>query len=259
MRSTNIWELAKDFPPITLEEMEKVRLMNRIDTKYTVHPECLYLLLEQMQGNYLIQEIQGKRICRYKTVYLDTQRLDMYLVHQNGHKNREKIRMRTYMESDLTFLEIKDKNNKGRTHKTRMRISSCRLSQNEGTGDFLRRNARYRIEELIPQLENQFERITLVNKDMTERLTIDTNIAFHNLRTNICQQVPELAIIELKQDGNRPSPAKNLLSAFHIHPASISKYCLGSILTNPEIKYNRFKIKLIKINKLTHSNYGLTS
>lgn len=258
MRPTSIQELTNEFPPITLEEMEKVRLMNRIDTKYTVHPECLLRLLEGMRGNYRIQEIADKRICRYKTVYLDTRQLDMYLAHQNGRKNREKIRVRTYLESGITFLEVKDKNNKGRTHKTRVRIPSPALFRHEEADDFLYKNARYRMEELLPHVENRFDRITLVNKEMTERLTIDINLAFHNLRTDISQQLPELVIIELKQDGNRRSPAKDLLSACHIHPASISKYCLGSILTNPGIKHNRFKVKLIKINKQIHFNHGLT-
>ncbi|MFA6767549.1 MAG: hypothetical protein WCR86_03905 [Parabacteroides sp.] len=35
METTYIQSLLKEFQVITLAEMEKVRLMNRIDTKYT--------------------------------------------------------------------------------------------------------------------------------------------------------------------------------------------------------------------------------
>lgn len=45
--------------------------------------------------------------------------------------------------------------------------------------------------------------MTLVNRDKTERLTIDTNIRFRNLHTGREQSLPDLVIIELKQDGNR--------------------------------------------------------
>jgi hypothetical protein len=57
----------------------------------------------------------------------------------------------------------------------------------------------------------------------------------------------------LKQDGNIPSYFKQVLLDMRIHPYRISKYCLGTMLTNPDVKMNRFKKKLRYIDKL-HSN-----
>ena len=99
--------------------------------------------------------------------------------------------------------------------------------------------------------------MTLVNRDKTERLTIDTNIRFRNLHTGREQSLPDLVIIELKQDGNRPSLARQLLADHHIHPGGFSKFCIGSVLTDPALKQNRFKPILIQINKTL--NYELFS
>ena len=80
--------ILKSFPSISLSEMEGVRLMNRIDTKYTTTSEQLVCFLRLLQKDYYIQEINGKRVSPYHTVYLDTPGLSMYLAHQNGRKTR---------------------------------------------------------------------------------------------------------------------------------------------------------------------------
>lgn len=180
----------------------------------------------------------------------------MYLAHQNGHKTREKIRMRSYMDSSQTFLEIKDKNNKGRTRKVRMPLPSINAWLLTKAKLFLCEHASYQLDDLRLQVENLFDRITLVNREKTERLTIDTGLSFRNLSSGKEQSLPGLVIIELKQDGNIPSHAKACLSQLHIHPVSISKYCLGTLLTNPDAKRNRFKKKLTQINKLANYSYG---
>lgn len=258
MNGQVINSILSGFHPISLEEMGKVRLMNRIDTKYTIHRSHLCRFLQELHGDYLVQEISGNRLSAYQTVYLDTPELDMYMAHQNGRRTREKIRMRTYTDTRQVFLEIKDKNNKGRTCKTRIPLPAIQEYKETEAMRFIGLHACYKPEKLMPQLENHFSRITLVNRGKTERLTIDIGLGFRNLSTNITSELPEVAIIELKQDGHVPSQAKQCLSEQHIHPVSISKYCLGTILTHPDIKHNRFKKKLIQLNKITNGIYGYT-
>ena len=72
--------------------------------------------------------------------------------------------------------------------------------------DFLSTNLRYAASSLSEQLENRFNRITLVNKGKTERLTIDTNLRFHNVVTDGYRFMDDVVIIELKRDGLVPSP-----------------------------------------------------
>ena len=42
-----------------------------------------------------------------------------------------------------------------------------------------------------------------------------------------------------------------MLNEFRIKKISFSKYCMGIVLTNANVKYNRFKSKCMVINKLT--------
>jgi hypothetical protein len=102
-------------------------------------------------------------------------------------------------------------------------------------------------------LNNHFTRITLVNKAKTERLTIDSNLCFHNLVSGINRDMGNLVIIELKRDGLQPSPVLEMLRCLRIHPHGFSKYCMGSALTNPDLQVHRFKPKLIEVNKIINS------
>ena len=96
----------------TLKEMSGIKLMNRTDTKYVTSYQILKEILLVARHDYRIQEVNGECNIAYHTIYLDTPDRDMYVTHQNGRIVREKIRIRTYVNSDLTFLEVKNKNNK---------------------------------------------------------------------------------------------------------------------------------------------------
>lgn len=243
-------QLLATFSPITLAEMASIRLMNRLDTKYLLTTADLCRFLELASTDYLVQQIDGLREADYHTVYLDTPLQDMYYAHERGRSVREKIRVRTYVGSRLSFLEVKHKNNKGRTDKRRIRIGSLRTLRTDGGADFLRLNAWYALEQLSPQLENRFRRITLVNRARTERLTIDCDICFTNLNTHRTASLTNLAVVELKRDGRVPSPVRAILRAMHIAPSSFSKYCMGCALTDNSLRQNRFKQRLRRITRL---------
>lgn len=252
-------DILRTFDPISLDEMEGVKLMNRIDTKYALPLRLLPAVLEAAKTAYYAQDIDGRRMATYSTTYYDTEGLDMYLRHHDRQLVRQKIRVRQYVDSDLTFLEIKRKNNKGRTKKKRISLPGTDL-QGETIGynkremwsvaDFIATKSRYRWEELAPRLSTDFQRITLVNKQKTERLTIDLNLRWQNIRSGSRRTYPDLVIIELKRDGNVPSPMTGILLAERIHPLKISKYCIGTALTTPDLKQNRFKKKIRSIEKL---------
>lgn len=239
-------------PPITLKEMSGIKLMNRTDTKFVATLEQLHSFLLAVQGKYYIQEIDGKRIASYHTTYFDTADYHMYSIHHAGRQVREKIRVRTYMDSNDTFFEIKNKNNHGRTKKKR--ISICGHDsvpqEHDNIIPFMAKHAWYTIDDISPVIENWFNRITLVNFEKTERLTIDFNLRFHHLKSDGRQQLQRVAIIELKRDGNVPSPALDILRRVRIKRSGFSKYCIGSALTNAMLKRNNFKERLTMISKM---------
>jgi len=171
-------------------------------------------------------------------------------VHHNKKLNRQKIRMREYVDSEQYFLEIKNKSNKGRTKKIRIRVPDDGVADQQDAVEFVDSKSNYQMTQLSPRLQNQFYRITLVNKAKTERLTIDMEIKFHNFKTEDEDCIRKLCIIEVKQDGNMHSPFKDYLEDLRIKQKSVSKYCLGMVLTDKNLKRNRFKDKVFYISKL---------
>ena len=105
----DILHIVQGMKPITLDEMSGVKLMNRIDTKYVVTEAQLRDILLRISGAYYAQEVENNRLSPYSTVYYDTPEMTMYMVHHNRHTVRDKVRVRTYVDSHLTFCEVKHK------------------------------------------------------------------------------------------------------------------------------------------------------
>ncbi len=253
-----IREELEHFEPIELEKMQGVKLMNRIDTKYVIPLSRLLPLLQAAEGEYFVQWIGQKRTSSYHTLYLETADHAMYTMHETRRKVRQKIRLRHYVETDDTFLEVKNKNNHGRTKKKRILVDSLDKNPDFHTlitpevEEFLKKKSWYTIDSLQAQMENQFERITLVNKGFTERLTIDLDVNFHNRETGNDANIGHLVIIELKRDGATHSPMREIMQEMRIHPQGFSKYCMGSALTNPSLRRNNLKERLMLVERLKH-------
>lgn len=242
--------ILNPFKPVSLKETGKVRLMNRIDTKYVTSLDNILELLKILSNDYLIQQIDGQSNMPYYTKYFDTSDTRMFYQHQRGKKNRQKVRMRLYENSDSPpYIEIKTKNNKGRTRKDRVLM----LSGSELTSyrNFFNLFSEYNPSSLIPQIENHFYRITLINKEMTERITIDTGLEFHNFTTKKSVRLSNIGVIEWKRDGrNCKSKLEEILKDLRIHPSGFSKYCIGMAVTNPALRQNRLKQKIRMINRI---------
>ena len=258
-----IRDILSSYEPITLDEMSGIKLMNRTDTKFVTNVGMLQRLLQIAKDDYRVQEIDDVRMAEYYTVYFDTPDLNMFRIHHNGHANRQKLRIRSYVDSNMNFLEVKTKNNHGRTKKKRMTMEGfdprqpqhdivfrCQDEQYEAYDKFLHKHLRYEPGNLTEKIENRFTRITLVNKAKTERLTIDSNLKFNNLMTGNKADLTGIVIIELKRDGLQHSPILAMLRELRIKPHGFSKYCMGTAITNPQLRQNRFKAKLRDIDKI---------
>lgn len=241
--------LVQKFKPITLEEMDRVKLMNRIDTKFAFSVHQLVELLPALSNDYRILEIKDTRTPHYQSLYFDDVDFSFFKAHHNGRTNRFKVRIRKYVESDLFFLELKHKI-KGRTDKKRIKTGDFteRLDEQQVTflNQYLAKDA-----ELKPNLWNSFNRITLVNNIDEERLTLDFNLQFYWEETH--HKFENIVIAELKQRKlTRNSPFYQLMKTNYIRPYRLSKYCIGAIelYNEKNIKYNRFKEKLLKLKSI---------
>lgn len=248
----DINSLVRSMPAISLDEMASVRLMNRTDCKYLTNVPTLIKLLRRAQDCYFSQEVEGERICPYATTYYDERdTLGMFRSHQTGHRPRTKVRVRTYAGSGLTFLEVKKKDNHGRTRKKRVEVDSLEAVMNGHMGEaFLHKLTDYSFDDLEPTLSNRFCRITLVNMAKTERLTIDFDINFFNHANNRQAEMDNIVVIELKRDGRAPSPVLPMLRDLRIKPAGFSKYCIGVSVTSPDLHLGKFKKRLVSIRKV---------
>ena len=156
------------FSPISLKNMDEVKLMNRSDTKFTFSVQKLPILLKKLVPFYDVLEIKGKRLHSYKSLYFDTDDRKFYNDHHNRRVNRHKIRFREYEDSGLIFLEVKCKNNKGKTIKKRMKVNKIPNTLSNDHQRYVTNIMGYSLPVSSKQWIN-FNRITLVHKKLKER------------------------------------------------------------------------------------------
>jgi len=246
---TDLHKILSGFRPIFLEDMDSVKLMNRTDTKYLLHIDQLEKILDIAKNEYQILEIKERRLLGYESMYFDTPDHLMYILHHNKKLNRYKIRIRQYLDSKDFFLEVKFKNNKGRTSKKRIVVSGNNAINDSASEKFIKERSPFSSAQIEPKLNTRFERITLVNTEKKERITIDMNLTFLNKDQSI--SIPYLAIVEVKREGGSDSDGFGLLlREQRIFKKRISKYCLGTNLLYPEKKHNRFKPKILYLKNL---------
>lgn len=245
--------LANKFEPISLNEMEHVSLLRRVDTKYLLSTMHLYGILAYLTESYRVLSVNQVRLNRYETLYFDTPDFMFYKKHHNGKLNRYKIRCRRYMSSNLSFLEIKCKNNKKKTIKKRVAITDITSDFDRKAAEFIRTHSPVEAYQLEPKLWTNFLRLTLVSKTRRERLTIDINLefCFDDQRVHL----PNIAIAEVKQEKfSLESDFIRQMRALKIRPTSFSKYAMATATLYPDLKQNNFKPTFLQLEKIAARN-----
>ncbi|MDP5131045.1 MAG: polyphosphate polymerase domain-containing protein [Paraglaciecola sp.] len=233
-----------------LSDLDKATLMDRVDVKFMLPSAFLPSLLTQLQQHYSVLEIAGQRVSRYYNRYFDTADLDFYYTHHNGKLNRFKVRQRSYVDTNSHFLEVKFKNNKKRTIKSR--ISCADITEHQDINQaFLAKHMQTPLSSLQISQVSGYQRIALANEASAERLTLDFNLWFQADKTSQPISLPQFFIAELKQfKHSKLSPFYQLMAKNHIYPVSFSKYCIGCALLYPkQLKTNAFKPTLTLIEK----------
>lgn len=246
--------IIRAYETISLEEAEKVKLFNRSDNKYIFQIQVLYEVLHALKEQYRVLEAGGYVNQPYFSVYYDTAGFNMYLDHHNERPVRYKMRVREYRSTGVSFLEVKQKTSKGQTIKSR-EIAEVNPDSISPSHDlFIKAKTPFDRENLFPQLTTSFNRITLISKTRSERITLDTNLTFSYQGKVL--ELPALVIAELKRESSlaySEFPAQ--MKLHHIKDLAVSKYCLGLALLHPAIKKNLFKSKIHKVQKLTQTHY----
>ncbi len=236
------------FQDISLKELDTLKLMNRLDTKYVMPAHKIPALLKKAMENYVVVQIDGQKAMGYKTCYIDTTDRQLYINHQNGRLNRFKIRYRTYLSTNSTFLEIKRKTNKGKTLKSRIQVEQYgSLSDNDIS--FMGSKVNLPQKPVEVAMENHFYRITLASFKTNERITIDFGLGFSNSNNQV--EMPQICIVELKREKTvGKTPMQLILKNLSVYQRGFSKYCMGMALLNPGLKQNSFKMNKLFIKKI---------
>ncbi len=242
--------ITDPFEATNLAEMDAVALMNRVDTKYAIHEDVFMEILPELQQHYKILEVEGLKYSKYESLYFDSPDFEFFSDHHKKKNDRLKIRIRKYVNNNLSFLEVKRKR-KGRTEKTRLKTHQWGADFSDEEFLFLEQSYSD-AKSLNSTISNSFSRITLVHKTKAERLTFDLNIEFQDSKKT--KSLTNLVICELKQGNSDRSSAFYLkMKKRMIRPLRVSKYCVGIMKFFParELKQNRFKKKTLSLNKIT--------
>jgi hypothetical protein len=215
--------LLAEFPGPSAELVQERELLQRVDTKLLLPRSQLPALLERLRENYAVLNADLSCLARYRSVYLDASDLSLLHDHLRGRRPRHKVRFRHYLDRRLTFLEVKSKDNHGRTTKQRRAhpFGDSRLTTEEQA--WAMRLVGERRGRLVPQAIAECLRICLLGIEKAERLTVDLDVTLRNARASRCMR--DVALIEVKQPRvDRGSPAFRALRALHARELRVSKY-----------------------------------
>ena len=207
------------------------------------------MVLEKIKPFYRILKINNNLVFTYDTTYFDTDNFLFYNQHHNENRKRFKVRFRQYSSGNKSFFEIKIKNNKNRTVKKRLLVTEINKYFSEQEKKLIFEIIGLTADQLAPKLDLEFSRMTLTDNSFNERLTIDTNLSVKNGTSG--KIFNQLVVSEIKQKKYNPkSDFIQILRDLKIQEMRFSKYCMGMLNVNKKIKYNRFKPKLLQINKI---------
>lgn len=237
-----------DFTPVTLAGISAyAHLPHRVEHKYLLHVSELKGVMEKLTTQYRILEIDGKRRFGYTSWYYDTAQLALYHQHVTGKAHRMKVRQRRYDDSGMCYLEVKQKLGSGHTRKERINIDQLHPDLSHAERQLIA-SMQPEIGALQHVATNCFNRITLSQTEIPERVTIDTDISTtHNGQL---WHLPNIALIEIKQTHHQQlGYAAQVLRHMGLHSGPFSKYATGIAMLNKTVKYNNIKPTLLKINK----------
>ncbi|MFZ1381170.1 MAG: polyphosphate polymerase domain-containing protein [Scrofimicrobium sp.] len=251
---------------ISLEELNQVaELQKRVDCKYLVHAEEAYEFPNRLPAGSRVLEIDGETTSAYYSIYFDTPQWTLYSLAASKRRRRVKVRTRAYLDSGIGFLEIKTKGTRGMTEKIRIPHPLDRLAELSAADlDFIRVSLISQgidpgiADRLEPVTATGYDRSTYVVPESPEqhpaRVTVDTNIYWDSLvvggsfhpGAGSLVECPSLAIIETKTERHSSRINRALWRA-GMRQSSISKYCAGTALLNPQLPSNKWHQSLIAI------------
>jgi hypothetical protein len=242
---------VKSFERIQLHEIGTSSFMDRLDRKFLLNEDEIRRLVSGLESDYRVVEAAKSCCSPYHTKYFDTPDYKFFSDHHKGKGFRTKIRYRSYPRTKTNFLEVKHKNNKGRTSKSRIPVESTSSDFAKPEREFLAASAYDPgTDELIHAVTIDYLRLAFISRDHEERFSIDFRMTAHRKGQSI--SFGNLAVAEIKQYRYHTSAVVERLREMGCLESSMSKYCLSLSLLEPKLKANNFKPTLQRIRKINH-------
>ena len=234
-RSGPVADLAATFAVASATELERAALERRYDRKFLLPASQALAVVGALVGGYRVVLARQERLALYDTVYFDTPSLRSYHDHRRGRRPRFKLRVRNYVDRELSMLEYKEKTARGDTRKMRWKRPEITTELTSADRALLLGAVPriYSDGELVPQARTIFYRLMLVNASSVERATLDFHVTFE--RADARRVVDSMVVVEVKDVGR--GPASPLVCALRQHQArllSFSKYCMAIALLGDE-------------------------
>ena len=224
-----------------LEEMNKyAKLQTRIDRKYIVTPEICNALLSGTGVKGKVLDINGHRSTRYQSTYFDTPNLDLYKAAAYRRRPRFKARTRYYQQTKTAMLEVKTKDGRGKTVKSRTEYDPTTLNVlTEEARQYITSiaGAAKIVNNLQHTLTTQYQRTTIVDLYTQTRITCDEFLTCTDWENNTLSF--PMIILETKS-SQHPSPFDMWLWNNRHRPNRISKYCTTLAVLHPDLPSNKW-------------------
>lgn len=216
-------------------------LQTRIDRKYLVDSKILEPIILKLADQVAVVQNAEISVANYETIYFDTANRDFHKAAAYKRRHRFKIRTRTYLDSQTSFLELKLKTNRLATRKIRIPVEfQTRDRLDASQLDWI--NAQLKtaglqmpagIEKVIT---NEFHRVTLVGTDLSFRATLDFDLKFDH---SLALKESSMVLLETKS-ASAPNALDRALWQSGIRPRKISKYAIGMALKFPDLPRNKW-------------------
>lgn len=221
------------------DEKMKGNIFKRVEPKYILNQKE-YNDIQALLNEYFEKDIYFES--KIANIYYDNDNSDMLIESLEKPLFKKKIRLRSYGENDIVYLEVKEKY-KGTVYKRRVKLTKDEyndyLINKKITNSQIMKELDYYINyyHLVPYIYVAYDRLSYyATSDSEFRITFDSNLRYrlNNLEISNDKETKKYFdnnkyIMEVKSLDSLPLWFTSYLSQNKIYPKSFSK--VGSIYT----------------------------
>jgi hypothetical protein len=220
------------------EPSERQQLLRRVDSKYALPRAQLPNLLRSLSGDYDVLTAAGQYAASYATIYFDTEERRCLTDHLRGRRPRHKVRVRHYLDRELSVLEVKTKTPGSRTEKLQRSRpfggNGLSAEEHEWAGQCTGIR-----QPMLARAWSACQRITLLRADAAGRMTIDLNVTLGT--QSGARSLEGTALLEIKQESGRlDRQLMQTLREAQARPVGLSKYVAAMMHATPVLPHARF-------------------